>query len=89
MSPTFQRRAFLQSLGRSGAALAAGSWLGSFGFARAATGPARALVNQARYRTDMDRRVLGAFLQNLASVRCMAASGTTLHANEPPLWIEN
>jgi alpha-N-arabinofuranosidase len=65
MNPTLQRRTFLEGLGKSGAALAAGSWLGSLGYARAATGPARAVINQARYRTDMDRRLLGAFLEHL------------------------
>ena len=33
--------------------------------AQAATGPAKALVNSARYRADMDRRLLGAFLEHL------------------------
>jgi alpha-N-arabinofuranosidase len=65
MNTTFDRRAFLASLGRSGAALAAGSWLSSIGYAQTTRGPARAVLNQARYRSDMDRRVLGAFLEHL------------------------
>jgi alpha-L-arabinofuranosidase len=64
MSPTLSRRQFLAGLGASGAALATGSWLSSIGYA-ATTGPARAIVNQARYRADLDRRLLGAFLEHL------------------------
>ena len=65
MSLTLTRRRFLQELGKSGAALAAGSWLGSIGYAQTSRGPARAVINQARYRADIDRRLLGAFLEHL------------------------
>ena len=65
MNPTLQRRTFLEGLGKSGAALAAGSWLSNLGYAHAATGPAQAVINQARYRTDLDRNTLGAFLEHL------------------------
>jgi alpha-N-arabinofuranosidase len=65
MNPTLHRRTFLEGLGKSGAALAAGSWLSRLGYAEAATGPARAVINQARYRTEMDRRLLGSFLEHL------------------------
>ena len=65
MSPTAGRRQFLEQLGRSGAALAAGSWLASFGFVAAAAGPARAVINQAQVRSELDRRLLGAFLEHL------------------------
>jgi len=65
MNPMLERRTFLEGLGKSGAALATGSWLGGFGYAEAATGPARALIDQARYRAEMDRRLLGAFLEHL------------------------
>ena len=58
------RRQFLASLGASGALLAGSSWLPSLGFAQA-RGPARAIVNQRHYRADLDRRVLGAFLEHL------------------------
>jgi alpha-N-arabinofuranosidase len=58
------RRAFLSQLGSAGAALAAGSWLPSLGFARS-TGPARTVLNQARYRSQLDRRLLGSFLEHL------------------------
>ena len=64
MSVTVGRRQFLEQLGRSGAALAAGSWLSSIGYAQA-RGPARAVVNQARVRSDLDRRLFGAFLEHL------------------------
>ena len=64
MSHTLNRREFLATLGRSGAALAAGSWLGSIGYAQV-RGPARAVINQARVRSDLDRRLLGAFLEHL------------------------
>ena len=64
MSLTVGRRQFLEQLGRSGAALAAGSWLASIGYV-AAAGPARAIVNQARVRSELDRRLFGAFLEHL------------------------
>ena len=64
MRRTLSRREFLAGLGKSGAALAAGSWLGSIGYA-ATTGPARAVINQARYRSELDPRLLGAFLEHL------------------------
>jgi alpha-N-arabinofuranosidase len=58
------RRRFLAQLGSAGAAAASVPWLASFGFAQA-TGPARTVINQARYRADLDRRLLGAFLEHL------------------------
>jgi alpha-N-arabinofuranosidase len=58
------RREFLGQLGAAGAALLAGTWLPSFGFART-LGPARATINAARYRSDLNRRLLGAFLEHL------------------------
>ncbi len=64
MSHTLNRREFVATLGKSGAALAAASWLGSIGYAQA-RGPARAVINQARVRSDLDRRLLGAFLEHL------------------------
>jgi alpha-N-arabinofuranosidase len=62
---TLHRRKFLADLGKSGAALAAGSWLSSIGYAQTTRGPARVIINQARYRSEMDRRLLGAFLEHL------------------------
>jgi alpha-N-arabinofuranosidase len=46
-------------------ALAGGSALSAIGYVQTSRGPARAVLNQARYRSDMDRRVLGAFLEHL------------------------
>ena len=65
MTRTRTRRSFLSELGKSGAMLAAGSWLTSIGYAQTSRGSARAVLHQARYRSDMDRRVLGAFLEHL------------------------
>ncbi len=64
MNLTPTRRQFLESLGKSGAALAAGSWLSTFGYAQT-RGPARAVINQARFTSELDRRLLGAFLEHL------------------------
>lgn len=61
---TSNRREFLGQLGVAGSALVAGTWLPALGFART-TGPARAVINKARYRSDLDRRLLGAFLEHL------------------------
>jgi len=58
------RRRFLETLGRSGAALAAGSWLSTIGYAQT-RGPARAIVNQARWKSELDRRLLGSFIEHL------------------------
>jgi alpha-N-arabinofuranosidase len=65
MSTAPTRREFLLRLGTSGAALATGSWLSRIGYAQIARGPARAVINQARTRSDFDRRLLGAFLEHL------------------------
>src|SRR5260221_12702615 len=54
------RREFVAGLGRSGVALAAGSWLGALAHAET-VGPARAVLERTRYRSDLDRRLLGAF----------------------------
>src|SRR5688500_20215194 len=63
MEPMLRRR-FLSSLGRTGALLAAGSWLDLIGYAQVSRGPARAFI-QPSPRADFDRRVLGAFLEHL------------------------
>jgi alpha-N-arabinofuranosidase len=65
MNSTVHRRTFLEQLGRSGAALAATPWLSRIGYAATSSGPARTVINQARYRADLDRRLLGAFLEHL------------------------
>ncbi len=64
MSDLASRREFVAGLGRSGVALAAGSWLGALGHAET-VGPTRAVLERARYRSDLDRRLLGAFLEHL------------------------
>src|SRR5262245_37609315 len=65
MSRRQTRRDFLAELGKSGAALAAAnSWLSTFGYAQT-RGPARAVINQSRFTSDLDRRLLGAFLEHL------------------------
>jgi alpha-L-arabinofuranosidase len=56
------RREFMAGLAGAGGALAAGSWL--FGYAQG-RGPARATAQRARTLSDMDRRLLGAFLEHL------------------------
>ena len=58
------RRRFLSSLGRTGALLAAGSYLDLIGYAQA-RGPVRAVIQPSRGRVDFDRRVLGSFLEHL------------------------
>jgi alpha-L-arabinofuranosidase len=58
------RREFVAGLCGSSVALAAGSWLGGFGYAQG-RGPARAVLQLSRYRSEMDRRLLGAFLEHL------------------------
>lgn len=58
------RRAFLKQLLSSGAFLATGPWLATIGYAQT-TGTARAMINSTRHRSDLDRRLLGAFLEHL------------------------
>ena len=61
---TTDRRAFLKRIVSSSAALATGPWLASFGYAQT-RGSARTVINQARYRSELDRRLLGSFLEHL------------------------
>jgi alpha-N-arabinofuranosidase len=66
MISTLDRRKFLADLGRYGAVLTAGSWLSQIGYATTSgRGPARAIINQARYRSELDRRLFGSFLEHL------------------------
>jgi alpha-N-arabinofuranosidase len=65
MGSTLNRRRFLTELGRSGAFVAAGSWLSAIGYTQTTKAAARAVVNRGRYRSELDRRVLGAFLEHL------------------------
>lgn len=54
------RRRFLAGLGKTGACLAAGSWLDVIGYAQVSRGPARAFIQPSRAPADFNRRVLGA-----------------------------
>ncbi len=65
MGLSLSRRDFLLTLGQSGAALATGSWLSSIGYTQTRGGPARAVINQARVKSELDRRLLGSFLEHL------------------------
>jgi alpha-N-arabinofuranosidase len=58
------RREFVVGLYRSGAALAASPWLTGIGYTQG-RGPARVVLERTRYRSEMDRRLLGAFLEHL------------------------
>src|SRR5689334_19640402 len=64
MTPSSRRR-FLANLGGAGAMLATSSWLDVIGYAQSAGGSARALIQQPHAGADLDRRVLGAFLEHL------------------------
>src|SRR5512143_967334 len=58
------RRSFLARLLASGAVLATRPWLASIGYTQN-KGPARAIINRARYRSELDRRLFGSFLEHL------------------------
>ncbi len=64
-APPLNRRKFLADLGRYGVALTATSWLSQLGYAATTKGPARAVINAARIRSDLDRRLFGSFLEHL------------------------
>ena len=64
MNDLSNRREFMAAVCSSSAALAAGSWLTAIGHAQT-RGPARAVLQRVHYRADMDRRLLGAFLEHL------------------------
>jgi len=59
------RRRFLSSLGQTGALLATAKWLDVIGYAQARRGLARAVIQPSPSRGDLDRRVLGSFLEHL------------------------
>ena len=61
----FDRRTFLASLSGTGAFAAARSWLPAIGYAQAGRGPARAFLRRPAGGGDLDRRVLGSFLEHL------------------------
>ena len=60
----FNRRDFFRTLSGSSAALAASSWLQPLGYAQT-RGAARTIINQARHKGNLDRRILGSFLEHL------------------------
>jgi len=60
----FNRRDFFRTLSGSSAALAAHSWLQPLGYAQT-RGAARTIINQARHKGNLDRRILGSFLEHL------------------------
>ena len=61
----FDRRRFLGSLSGAAAFAAAQSWLHAIGYAQAGRGPARAFLRRPAGGGDLDRRVLGSFLEHL------------------------
>ena len=62
---TTHRREFIARLWCSGAVLSASQWLSSIGYAQINHRPARAVLQQSRYRAELDRRLLGSFLEHL------------------------
>ncbi len=65
VSQATNRRQFVKQLASSSAVLAAGSWLTSIGYAQTRSPVARAVINRAEYRSDLDRRLFGSFLEHL------------------------
>jgi alpha-N-arabinofuranosidase len=63
MNPT--RRTFLTQLGAAGVAVAATPWLASIGYTQTNRKVARAVINPARTRAAIDRRIFGSFLEHL------------------------
>ncbi len=59
------RRQFVKQLVSSSLVLSAGSWLSSIGYAQTSRRVARVALHQARVRSQLDRRLLGAFLEHL------------------------
>jgi alpha-N-arabinofuranosidase len=63
------RRTFLGQLTTVSAALASASWLASIGYSQTTRSVARAVINRARIRADLDRHILGSFVEHLG--RCV------------------
>ena len=84
MKPS-DRRSFLAGLGRAGAFMAAGPWLRALGYAQGGRGPARAWLRRSPGRVDLDRRVLGSFLEHLgrAVYTGVYEPGSVPHAIQP------
>ncbi|MGH9161088.1 MAG: alpha-N-arabinofuranosidase [Vicinamibacteraceae bacterium] len=83
MTSMTSRRRFLAQLASSSAALASASWLTGIGYAQG-RGPARTIINRARTRAVLDRRLLGAFLEHLGR-----AIYTGVYEPDSPLADEN
>lgn len=62
--PSTNRREFLNHLLAGGGALATGSWYRGFAQTKTA-GPARVVFDTSRVRADLDRHLLGSFLEHL------------------------
>lgn len=62
---TINRRTFIRNLAASGALLTGPRWLSSLGYAQTHRATARAILNTQRYRSELDRRLLGSFLEHL------------------------
>src|SRR6185503_9143860 len=65
MTMSFDRRHFLSTIGKSGAALAAGPLLSRLGYAQTRDRVTRVTLDSARTRADIDRRLFGSFLEHL------------------------
>ena len=59
------RRSFLASAARTGAFAATAPFLTAIGYAQTSRGPARVLLRRSESRGELDRRVLGSFLEHL------------------------
>jgi alpha-L-arabinofuranosidase len=62
--PTTTRRSFLKHVASTGVALSSPAWLSRIGYAQTRS-TAKAVINQTRDRGELDRRILGAFLEHL------------------------
>ena len=63
--PTSSRRQFLNEIGLSTAAVAAGPWLRGLGSAQTPRAAGRAVLSRTRIKSELDRRLFGAFLEHL------------------------
>jgi len=59
------RRRFLASAARTGAFAATAPFLTAIGYTQVSRGPARVLIRRSEGRGELDRRVLGSFLEHL------------------------
>jgi alpha-N-arabinofuranosidase len=63
--PRLTRRTFVSQLISSGILCAAPGWLASIGYSQTRRTTARAVLNRARVRSQLDRRLFGSFLEHL------------------------